>query len=181
MRELLVISPSGLQVIIQVRENGNYYDETKILWDTSVDGDFPQNLVLGKMERQGAQLVLLQDYIASHKNALLSELRALKIDEMWAEYESRAHTDITVGQVTYKGGEQYIALLSQVLATGGVSSPAKWWDINDNEIVVTYQDLVTLGEAIRDRNWPLYANFIAKKVQIKQENDPDILQAITWD
>lgn len=180
MPNLLVNSPNGKQEIINISETGSYFDQTKVLWDERVDGMMPE-ITLGKMERQGDQLVLLQDYITSHKNALLSELRTIKIDEMWAEYESRAHTDITVGQVTYKGGEQYIALLSQVLATGGVSSPAKWWDINDNEIVVTYQDLVTLGEAIRDRNWPLYANFIAKKVQIKQENDPDILQAITWD
>ncbi len=57
MHSILVNSPDGQQCVIELLDGGSYFDESRVLWDTSVDGDMPQ-ITIGGMVRNGAALVL---------------------------------------------------------------------------------------------------------------------------
>lgn len=72
MPRLLVNSPSGEQIIIEIDPTGNYYDVTKIVWDESKDGPMP-DIALGKMARSGDSLITLPDYIPEHASAIYAK------------------------------------------------------------------------------------------------------------
>lgn len=72
MPRLLVNSPSGEQIIIEIDPTGDYYDVTKIVWDESRDGPMP-DVILGKMARSGSSLITLPDYIPGHAAAIYAK------------------------------------------------------------------------------------------------------------
>jgi len=72
MPRLLVNSPSGEQIIIEIDPTGDYYDVTKIVWDESKDGPMP-DVILGKMARSGDSLITLPDYIPEHAAAIYAK------------------------------------------------------------------------------------------------------------
>ena len=72
MPRLLVNSPSGEQIIIEIDPTGDYYDVTKIVWDESKDGPMP-DITLGKMTRSGDSLITLPDYIPEHASAIYAK------------------------------------------------------------------------------------------------------------
>ena len=54
--KILVNAPSGIQEIIEISENGGYFDSTLVLWDERVDGEMP-SITIGAMKREGKNLV----------------------------------------------------------------------------------------------------------------------------
>ena len=72
MPRLLVNSPSGEQIIIEIDPTGDYYDVTKVVWDESKDGPMP-DVTLGKMARSGDSLITLPDYIPEHAAAIYAK------------------------------------------------------------------------------------------------------------
>lgn len=72
MPRLLVNSPSGEQIIIEIDPTGDYYDVTQVLWDESKDGVMP-DVVLGKMQRINGSLVTLSDYLPAHAAAIYAK------------------------------------------------------------------------------------------------------------
>lgn len=72
MPRLLVNSPSGEQIIIEIDPTGDYYDATQVLWDESRDGAMP-DIILGKMQRVNGLLVTLPDYLPGHAAAMYAK------------------------------------------------------------------------------------------------------------
>lgn len=73
MPKLLVNTPSGRQEIIEISATGGYFDAALVIWDERTDGQLPEELTLGKMQRNGGQLVTLEDYLPEHAEAVYQE------------------------------------------------------------------------------------------------------------
>ena len=80
MINLLINCPEGHQKIIKIDETGEYFDQDLVLWDERVDGDLPQNITLGKMQRDGKSLITLDDYLPDHAAWMASQ--QIIIDEL---------------------------------------------------------------------------------------------------
>lgn len=181
MCELLVELPTGKQKIIKLSVNGSYYDSGKVLWNTSVDGPFPEGMEVGKMQRVGDNLTTLSDYIVSHEAAVLAELKLIKLEEMEFEYATRAYANIVVNSIEWKADEQSTNLLGQILASGAISLPGKWYDKDDVGHTVIFSDLQNIATALRDRNWPYFETWMTKRNEINNSTDIELLKLITWD
>lgn len=72
MYKLLVNTPSGKQELIEVTATGGYFDTARVLWDERTDGALPA-VDLGKMQRDGDQLVTLADVLPEHAAAVIAE------------------------------------------------------------------------------------------------------------
>jgi hypothetical protein len=72
MIKLLVNSPSGKQELLQVDDSGAYMDQSSIIWDERTDGALPE-ITIGKMQRNGSQLVTLEEYLPEHAEAVYQE------------------------------------------------------------------------------------------------------------
>jgi hypothetical protein len=72
MYKLLVTSISGKQAIINVTETGGYFDLSRVLWDERTDGVMPE-VVLGKMQRSGGELITLEETLPDHAAAVRAE------------------------------------------------------------------------------------------------------------
>jgi len=70
MPNLLVNSPSGEQKIFPISESGAYFDPSLVEWDERVDGQLPEGIELGKMQRVGDELVKLDDFLPAHSAAI---------------------------------------------------------------------------------------------------------------
>lgn len=58
-KQLIVEAPDGTQQLITVDATGCYYDQSKVTWDTSIDGALPADLSgLGGLVKQGNSLVV---------------------------------------------------------------------------------------------------------------------------
>lgn len=66
---MLVNSPNGEQKIETVSESGYYFDKTLVAWDERTDGQMPE-ITLGKMRRQGNELITLPDFLPAHLAAI---------------------------------------------------------------------------------------------------------------
>lgn len=74
MAKLLVNSPSGEQKLIPIDDSGWYFDETRVEWDTRIDGDLPEDIELGKMVREGNQLIRQAEFLPEHAAFMRSQL-----------------------------------------------------------------------------------------------------------
>lgn len=72
MASLLVNSPSGEQIIVSVDESGNYFDMSRVLWDTRVRGEMPP-VTLGKMQLVDNELVTLDEFLPAHAAAIYAK------------------------------------------------------------------------------------------------------------
>lgn len=77
--KLLVNAPSGKQEVIKVTETGSYFDPARVLWDERIDGALP-DITLGKMQRNGDQLVTLADVLPEHAAAIRAESIPKEVD-----------------------------------------------------------------------------------------------------
>ncbi len=66
MARLLIEYPDGNQQIVEITETGDFFDKSKVIWDERVDGALPNNIELGKMERDGKNLKKLADFKPAH-------------------------------------------------------------------------------------------------------------------
>lgn len=69
MANLLINSPSGEQILVEVDATGSYYDQSRVIWDERTDGPMPE-ITLGKMQRVGNELVTLPDFLPEHAAAV---------------------------------------------------------------------------------------------------------------
>jgi hypothetical protein len=69
MPTLLINSPTGEQKLEVVGEGGGYFDPSKVIWNTAIDGDMPA-ITLGAMVRINNQLIPDNDRLAEHNAAL---------------------------------------------------------------------------------------------------------------
>jgi len=84
MAKLLVNSPSGEQKLIEIDNSGWYFDEMLVEWDTRVDGDLPEDIELGKMVREGNQLIKQAEFLTEHAAFVRSQLVPGKITKRQA-------------------------------------------------------------------------------------------------
>lgn len=73
MCRLLVTLPSGEQDIISISSTGEYYDQSRVLWDERIDGELPNGVQLGKMHRDGDNLTALEEVIPAHAAAIYAK------------------------------------------------------------------------------------------------------------
>jgi len=84
MVKLLVNSPTGEQKLIEIDDSGWYFDESLVKWDTSIDGDLPEDIELGKMVREGNQLIKQAEFLPEHAAFMRSQLVPAKITKRQA-------------------------------------------------------------------------------------------------
>lgn len=72
MCKLLVTLPSGEQDIVDIDTTGEYYDQSKVIWDTRQRGEMPP-VTLGKMQLIDGQLIELDDYLPNHSAAIYAK------------------------------------------------------------------------------------------------------------
>lgn len=72
MDKLLINSPTGEQITIDVDDSGSYFDPSRVLWDTRAHGEMPP-LTLGKMQRAGNELVTLNDFLPAHATVIYAK------------------------------------------------------------------------------------------------------------
>ena len=84
MAKLLVNSPSGEQKLIEIDDSGWYFDESLVKWDTRIDGDLPEDIELGKMVREGNQLIKQAELLPEHAAFMRSQLVPVKITKRQA-------------------------------------------------------------------------------------------------
>lgn len=65
MNQLLVNSPQGYQQLLDIEEGGGYFDASRVLWDTRIDGPLPE-ITLGGMVRDGTSLIFDQARMNQH-------------------------------------------------------------------------------------------------------------------
>lgn len=70
MYQLLVNDPTGAQLLLEISQTGQYFDQSRVVWDTRIDGKLPKEIELGKMIRENKSLIKSDDYIPAHKNYL---------------------------------------------------------------------------------------------------------------
>lgn len=75
---MLVTLPSGEQAIIDIDSTGEYYDPSRVLWDTRVRGEMPP-VTLGKMQLVDNQLVTLDDFLPDHTAAVYAKSIPLEV------------------------------------------------------------------------------------------------------
>ena len=76
--KLLVNAPTGEQRIEVISVSGAYYDQNKVVWDERFNGVLPE-ITLGKMQRVGALLNTLPDYLPAHA-AWMAEQAIIQAD-----------------------------------------------------------------------------------------------------
>lgn len=72
MCKLLVTLPSGEQSVIDIDSTGEYYDISRVLWDTRQRGEMP-HVTLGKMQLVDGNLVTLDDFLLDHSAAIYAK------------------------------------------------------------------------------------------------------------
>lgn len=88
MPKLLVNDPAGKQKVIEISETGQYFDQSRVVWDERADGVLPE-ITLGKMQRVNDQLVMLEDYLPEHAEAVYQESVSHEITMRQAELALR--------------------------------------------------------------------------------------------
>jgi len=88
MPKLLVNDPAGKQKVIEISETGQYFDQSRVVWDERADGVLPE-ITLGKMQRVNDQLVMLEDYLPEHAAAVYVESIPYEITMRQAELALR--------------------------------------------------------------------------------------------
>lgn len=63
--KLLVNTPENKQELISIHISGNYYDESKVLWDERVDGNFPLEFIeyIGALKLVDNELLVDDDML----------------------------------------------------------------------------------------------------------------------
>jgi len=74
MIKILVNAPTGKQELISIDESGSYFDPSLVEWDERFDGQLPEGIELGKMQRVGNELVKLNDFLPAHAAAVRKEM-----------------------------------------------------------------------------------------------------------
>ena len=87
MPSLIVNLPTGEQARIEIDDTGDYYDQSKVLWDSRTDGPVPANIELGKMQRVGGNLIKAATVLDEHANAVYQ--RNLPIEVPYTRVGSR--------------------------------------------------------------------------------------------
>lgn len=78
MAKLLVDSPIGEQILLDIDDTGSYFDPNLVQWDERKDGTMPE-ITLGKMQRVGNELVTLPDFLPSHAAAVYQKNFPLEV------------------------------------------------------------------------------------------------------
>jgi hypothetical protein len=84
MFQLLVNSPSGRQQIELIEDSGAYFDPSRVIWDERTDGPLPE-ITLGKMQREGDQLITLADFLPEHAAAVRKEMLPKSVPMAFAQ------------------------------------------------------------------------------------------------
>lgn len=97
MPRLLVEFPDGNQQFLEIDETGSFFDESKVMWDERTDGELPNNIILGRMKKEGNQLVLLPDFDPEYlelKQAKDAEDLARKNADLWKAADAYIYATI---------------------------------------------------------------------------------------
>lgn len=178
--KLLVNSPSGEQKIEQVYASGSYFDESLVIWDERSDGQLPQAITLGKMQRVDDQLIEREEFLPEHLEAVLSEGRAQKIAELRAGYVYSVYSPIDYAGKTWDADSDSRTLLGQVLAIGSVPEGMYWRDASGVPQPMSYSDLQGLGAAILARGLAVDENLMTKTALVNAATTAAEIDSVIW-
>jgi hypothetical protein len=101
--KLLVNAPSGAQEIIEIRTGGAYFDLSRVLWDTRIDGPLPA-IQLGGMVRVGSTLQVDAGLLAAYQTAQQAkDAEAARI----AEYDQTLRADSVIAAIAAMTNAQW--------------------------------------------------------------------------
>lgn len=180
MTAIIVNSPAGEQLEIEIDESGGYFDASLVVWDERRDGPLPESITLGKMRRIGNQVTVMDDYLPDHLNAILGVARARKIVELKGGYVAEVYSPIDHDGNTWGADPDSRTLLAQVLAVGSVPEGMYWRDHYQTPVAMTYTDLQALGRAILDRGLMADQNLMTKTVLANAATSIEEIDAVNW-
>lgn len=99
MYQLLVNDPTGAQLLLEISQTGQYFDQSRVVWDTRIDGKLPKDIELGKMIRENKSLIKSDDYIPAHKNYLEKITQEKQVETLRIEKEQDLKESITQDQL----------------------------------------------------------------------------------
>ena len=76
--KLYVDCPDGRQDIVEVEASGEYYDNSKVLWDERIDGELPP-VAVGAMTRIGDTLTIDDNKLVANSDKQLSNLKSTSL------------------------------------------------------------------------------------------------------
>lgn len=134
MAKLLVNSPSGEQELLDIDDTGSYFDAALVVWDERTDGTIPE-IILGKMQRVGNELVTLADFLPVHAAAVYQKnfplevpmpaaLEALINAELYDAVDAYMQTLGTVDRVWWQRADKiniYFPLVEKVRIALGLT------------------------------------------------------------
>lgn len=112
MCKLLVKLPTGEQSIEVIDETGEYFDRSRIMWDTRTQGEMPQ-VEVGKMAVIDGVLVNTGEYLEDHAAAIYAKRVPLEVP-MTAAREALIEAGL------FDVIDQFMATQSQI--------DKMWWD-----------------------------------------------------
>lgn len=96
-KKLIVITPSGEQQVISVDITGSYFDKSRVLWDTSIDGQIPDSVLtaVGSLGKNTDGSINLSDNV----NKLAHDSAVADVAQQAANKANRIATIKNVGAI----------------------------------------------------------------------------------
>lgn len=118
-------------------------------------------------------------------DALLIDLKKAKKQEIESAYQKAIQEPIqyTVNSNTYtfQADKKSQDILSQIIAVAPTNFETDWFDIDNNPIHVTLDDLKACAGLILNRGQEMFAKKVALKKQLEQCDNKECLEQIKWD
>jgi hypothetical protein len=112
MCKLLVKLPTGEQSIEVIDSTGEYFDRSRIMWDTRTQGEMPE-VEVGKMDVIDGELVNTGEYLEDHAAAIYAKTVPLEVP-MTAAREALIESGL------FDVIDQFMSTQSQI--------DRMWWD-----------------------------------------------------
>jgi len=156
MAKLLIDSPSGEQILLDIADTGSYFDSSLVLWDERIRGAMPE-ITLGKMQLVGNDLVTLPDFLPAHAAAVY-------LKNFPVEVPMTAAAEALINAGLYDAVDSHIQTLSAV--------DRIWWQRAD-KINIAFPLVGTVRDALGWTNERVESLFLAAE-QIRKQRAGEI-------
>ena len=112
----------------------------------------------------------------------LDDVKTTKFAVIELAYQDALGAPLSYMNTQFQADSGSQALIAQVLAALGGQSPAGfgWYDISNTKVLMTYAELQMLAAQIMLRGQPLFDQRQARKAAIRDAQDIQTVEAISW-
>ena len=108
------------------------------------------------------------------------KLQASKLASLKIDYENANQLDIDYMSTIFQADKDSQNLIVSVLSAGSVPDGFFWLDVNNNQVIMTYEDLQGLSGAILARSQINFVKYQDLKAQVSIATTVDELDLIVW-